>query len=73
MKIVENGACVAQGEVKIAEEEGDHRTDRLRSPSSYGDRILGSNRKYFAALGGPDSLSHTEPYHPTSKEKGKYM
>jgi len=28
-----------------------HRTDRQRSPSSYGDRILGSNRKYFAAMG----------------------
>jgi len=33
-----------------------HRRDRLRSPSSYGHRILGSNRKYFASLG-PDSLA----------------
>jgi len=27
--------------------------------------------KYFAALG-PDSLSHIEPPHPTSKEKSKH-
>jgi len=29
----------------------DHRTARQRSPSSYGDRILGSNRNIFRGIG----------------------
>ena len=32
--------------------------------------FLAPTEIYFAALG-PDSLSHTEPPHPTSKEKSK--